>query len=100
MVFYLFCFFKKTGFCTIEAGILGQDRLTYCAAFSNLGVGVSIEFKDLFAECKMDLAAGGCAPENMPNLALWRKVWNAEFPNLRRRLFKKKLTPIVVIYRV
>ena len=47
-----------------------------------------IEFKDLFAECKMDLAAGGCAPENMPNLTLWRKVWKAEFPNLRRRLFK------------
>ena len=38
--FYLFCL-KKTGFCTIEARILGQDRLTYCAAFSNLGVGVS-----------------------------------------------------------
>ena len=35
------CFVKKTGFCTIEARILGQDRLTYCAAFSNLGVGVS-----------------------------------------------------------
>ena len=33
--------FKKTGFCTIEARILGQDRLTYCAAISNLGVGVS-----------------------------------------------------------
>ena len=36
------CFvLKKAGFCTIEARILGQDRLTYCAAFSNLGVGVS-----------------------------------------------------------
>ena len=37
------CLFKKTGFCTIEVRILGQDRLTYCAAFSNLGVGVSNE---------------------------------------------------------
>ena len=36
------CFVKKAGFCTIEARILGQDRLTYCAVFSNLGVGVSI----------------------------------------------------------
>ena len=33
---------EKAGFCTIEARILGQDRLTYCVAFSNLGVGVSI----------------------------------------------------------
>ena len=40
VVFNLFCF-KKKGFCTIEARILGQDRLTYCAVFSNLGVGVS-----------------------------------------------------------
>ena len=37
----LFVLFLKNGFCTIEARILGQDRLTYCAAFSNLGVGVS-----------------------------------------------------------
>ena len=41
-MWFLFVLFKKTGFCTIEARILGQDRLTYCAAFSNLGVGVSI----------------------------------------------------------
>ena len=41
MWFLFVLFLKKTGFCTIEAGILGQDRLTYCAAFSNLGVGVS-----------------------------------------------------------
>ena len=38
--FYLFCF-KKTGFCTIEARILCQDRLTYCTAlFLTLGLGL------------------------------------------------------------
>ena len=40
-MWFLFVLLKKAGFCTIEARILGQDRLTYCAAFSNLGVGVS-----------------------------------------------------------
>ena len=41
-MWFLFVLLKKNGFCAIEARILGQDRLTYCAAFSNLGVGVSI----------------------------------------------------------
>ena len=37
----LICFVKKNGFCTIEARILDQGRLTYCAAFSlTLGLGL------------------------------------------------------------
>ena len=55
---------------------------------SNLHEIDHIGFKDLFKECLMDLEATGCPKENLPSLALWRKVWNESFPDLRRRAFK------------